>query len=48
MTKSIVTARDKAPVQPFPLRSIARSIANEGVRITHRVECILAVLQYMA
>ena len=48
MTKSIVAARDKASVQPFPWSGIARAIANEGVCVTHCVECILAVFRYMA
>jgi hypothetical protein len=44
MAKSIVAAWNKAPVQLLPSRSIARSIADEGVRITHRIERILAGL----
>ena len=47
VTKSIVAARDKAPVQPLPRRSIARSIANVRVRISHPVEYILVIHQYM-
>jgi hypothetical protein len=42
MAKSIVAAWNKAAVQLLPSRSIARSIADEGVRITHRIERILA------
>ncbi len=48
MAKSIVAAWDKAVVQLLPSRSIARSIANEGVRITHRIERILAGVRCIA
>lgn len=42
MTKSIVAAGDEPVVQPFSLRSITRTIADESVCITHCGEGIPA------
>ena len=41
MTKGIVATWDEAPVQLLPRSSIARAIADNDVRITHRVQCIV-------
>jgi hypothetical protein len=44
MAKGIVATWDEAPSQFLPRRGIARAIADKDVRIAHRVEGIVALL----
>jgi len=44
MAKCIIATWDEALSQLLPRRSIARAIADKDMRVTHRVEGIVALL----